>query len=78
MSTHPESANAAEIERVLKRLGWVKQKATPGSHRSFKKAGHKYRVVVPDHGSQRLAIGTFHSVLRQAGLDRDEFFEVLG
>jgi predicted RNA binding protein YcfA (HicA-like mRNA interferase family) len=78
MSTWPESANAAEIEKVLRRLGWVKQKATSGSHRSFKKAGHKYRVVVPDHGSQRLAIGTFHSVLRQAGLSREEFFKVLG
>lgn len=77
MSKWPVSANAAEIERVLKRLGWVKQKATSGSHRSYKKTGHTYRVVVPDHGSQRLAIGTFHAVLRQAGLDRDEFFEIL-
>jgi predicted RNA binding protein YcfA (HicA-like mRNA interferase family) len=78
LSTWPEPANAAEIEKVLKRLGWVKQKGISGSHRSFKKAGHTYRVVVPDHGSSRLAIGTFRSVLRQAGISREEFFDALG
>lgn len=77
MSTLPESATAAEIDRVLRRQGWEKQKSKSGSHRSYKKAGKVYRVVVPDHGSQRLAVGTFHSVLKQAGLSRDEFFRIL-
>jgi predicted RNA binding protein YcfA (HicA-like mRNA interferase family) len=77
MSTSPESANASEIDKVLRRQGWEKQKSKSGSHRSYKKAGEVYRVVVPDHGGQLLAVGTFHSVLKQAGLRREEFFRIL-
>jgi predicted RNA binding protein YcfA (HicA-like mRNA interferase family) len=77
MSSLPVSASAADVEKVLKRVGWVKQRSKSGSHRAFKKAGHKWRIIVPDHGSGLLAEGTFRAILKQAGLSREEFFKYL-
>jgi hypothetical protein len=42
--------------------------ATEGSHRQFKHPTKKGRVTVPRKPNNDLPIGTFNSILRQAGL----------
>ena len=39
--------------------------------------GCKHLVTVPDHGNKEIPIGTLLSILRQAGLSRDEFMKLL-
>jgi len=41
-------------------------KSQKGSHMKFEKDG--ITVVVPNHGSKGVEKGTYHSILRQAGL----------
>ncbi len=41
-------------------------KGQKGSHMKFEKEGQV--VVVPNHGSKGIEKGTYHSILRQAGL----------
>ncbi|MBO7428735.1 MAG: type II toxin-antitoxin system HicA family toxin [Paludibacteraceae bacterium] len=41
-------------------------KGQKGSHMKFEKEGKV--VVVPNHGSKGIEKGTYHSILRQAGL----------
>ena len=48
-----------------------------GSHIRLKKKNNKTLVViVPDH--KEIAKGTLKSILRQAGLTREEFLDLLG
>jgi len=60
------------VERKLLAAGFVE--ATPrGSHVKFRKPGLAgvRTVIVPDH--REIARGTLRSILRQAGLNPDEF-----
>ncbi|MBO7507264.1 MAG: type II toxin-antitoxin system HicA family toxin [Paludibacteraceae bacterium] len=41
-------------------------KGQKGSHMKFEKEGQV--VVVPNHGSKGIEKGTYHSILKQAGL----------
>ncbi|MFZ5878783.1 MAG: type II toxin-antitoxin system HicA family toxin [Chloroflexota bacterium] len=61
-----------EIIRVLERLGFV-QVRQRGSHVVMKKSTSEGSVgcVVPLHGE--VAIGTLHSILKQAKISPDEF-----
>ena len=67
---------AREIIKALRKIGFsvVGQK---GSHVRLKReAGTETRiVVVPDH--HEVAVGTLSSILRQAGLSRQEFLELV-
>ena len=66
--------SGAEVVRGLRRKGFefIGQK---GSHVKLRDgAGHV--VIVPMHAELR--IGTLHSILRQAGLSRDELAELIG
>ena len=69
------SLNGKQIIRVLERLGF--EVVSEGSHHILRKPGHSTIVVVPVHGSRDVPKGTFQSILRQAGLKADEFFDVL-
>jgi predicted RNA binding protein YcfA (HicA-like mRNA interferase family) len=61
--------SSKEIISILKQNGFifVSQK---GSHKKFKKAGKI--VIVPDH-KKEIPRGTFSSILRQSGLDKQAF-----
>ncbi len=65
-----------EMAAALKKAGFaeVRQK---GSHVSLEKVtpGKTYRTVVPMH--QELGKGLILDILQQAGLSRDELFELL-
>ena len=64
--------SAREILSALQRAGFsvVSQK---GSHIKLtkNKKDKIYTVIVPYH--KEVAVGTFSSILRQAGMNRDEF-----
>jgi predicted RNA binding protein YcfA (HicA-like mRNA interferase family) len=52
--------------RLLEERGWVHDH-TEGSHRIYKRAGHR-TISVPVHGNRDLAPGTQKSIMRAAGL----------
>jgi predicted RNA binding protein YcfA (HicA-like mRNA interferase family) len=64
--------SADEAVRVLQRAGFVPV-SQRGSHRKMRHADGR-TVIVPVH--RELAIGTFASILRQAGLSAAEFEEL--
>lgn len=60
-----------KVRDVLRRLlmdGWV-QVSQKGSHRQFRHPTKPGRVTVPGRASDDLPIGTYRSILRQAGLE---------
>jgi predicted RNA binding protein YcfA (HicA-like mRNA interferase family) len=57
--------------KVIRRLigdGWVKV-SQKGSHRQFKHPIKPGKVTVPGKPSDDLPVGTYRSILRQAGLE---------
>lgn len=57
---------------MLRRHGFtlVGQK---GSHAKYRRAGSPTRTVIVPMGRKDLRVGTFHSILEQAGLSEDDF-----
>lgn len=62
-----------KVIAVLKAVGFVHVRTT-GSHAVFRHADGRV-VVVPQHGT--IKRGTLSSILRQAGLSRDDFLALL-
>ncbi len=48
-----------------------------GSHHYLRRPSGSRLVVVPVHGNRDLPVGTLRSVLRQAGLTREELLSFL-
>lgn len=55
-----------ELEKVLKTDGWFLVKQV-GSHRQYKHPVKKGKVTIPVHTGD-IDIGTYKSILKQAGL----------
>jgi predicted RNA binding protein YcfA (HicA-like mRNA interferase family) len=64
---------AARVVRALVRLGWTVDRQA-GSHVVLIKAGRN-PVTVPVHKGKPLKEGTARSILKQAGVSEDEFFD---
>ena len=56
-----------EIIRLIEKDGWMFERQT-GSHKIFKHPIKKGIVVVPEHGKEDIKMGTYNSILKQAGL----------
>jgi len=65
---------AREVESVLLRTGFQFSHAK-GSHRSYTKLGK--RVIVPFHGNRIIPPGTLRNILRQAGINVEDFEKLL-
>ena len=64
-----------EVVRVLKKLGYEIDHQT-GSHMILRKTeGEHRRLTVPNH--QEVAKGTLLAIIKQAGLTKEEFLELL-
>ena len=61
--------SSKHIIRVLIKSGFI-QVGQRGSHKKFRK-GEKI-VIVPDPRKE-VPMGTFHSILRQSGLKKEDF-----
>ncbi len=59
-----------ELIKILKKKGFYLDRSR-GSHHIFIHESGKKRVVVPVH-KKELPKGTFFSILKQAGIDKDE------
>lgn len=64
---------ALRMIRALVRLGWTLDRVT-GSHHILTRPGHA-PVTVPVKKGSTLKEGTARSILRQAGIGEDEFFD---
>lgn len=64
-----------EVIRILERRGFVLDRVK-GSHHIYLHPDTKHRAIVPLH-HRDLPQGTLLSILKQAGIDRDEIDELL-
>ena len=71
MSRHFPVCNAHDVVRVLRRHGFffVDQR---GSHQKWRHADGR-QVIVAQHGSKPIPIGTLKSIVKGSGLDADDF-----
>lgn len=60
-----------EIIKIIKQDGWV-QVAQKGSHRQFKHPNKPGRVTIAGSLNDDIAEGTLNSILKQAGIKREE------
>jgi predicted RNA binding protein YcfA (HicA-like mRNA interferase family) len=56
--------------KILEQQGFI-FKRSKGSHQVFYNPDSRKTVSVPVHGGKDMAKGTFLSILRQAGIDRN-------
>ncbi len=68
----PTLYSSKTVVRVLLRHGFIFI-AQKGSHAKFRKFGHSILTVIVPMGRKEIPIGTFRSILRQAGLTQRDF-----
>ncbi len=56
-----------DVIKLVEDNGWVQIKVE-GDHRQYKHRDKKGRVTIAGHPSKDMPIGTYQSILRQAGL----------
>jgi predicted RNA binding protein YcfA (HicA-like mRNA interferase family) len=68
----PKRPSSDDVAKVLHRHGFqlVSQK---GSHAKYRRTGVPTRTVIVPMGRKNLRVGTFHSIIEQAGLTEDDF-----
>lgn len=57
--------------KLLEEKGFV-LKRIKGSHHIYFHTQNKKIVVVPVHGNKDIPVGTFRSIVKQAGISKDE------
>lgn len=65
----PELFSSEAIIRILQKNGFVLV-SQKGSHKKFRKAN---RIVIVPDPKKEIPKGTFASILRQSGLNKDDF-----
>ena len=63
-----------EVARRLKRFGYSFDRPGPGSHEVWRHGGTGQKVTLPRHAKD-LAEGTLRAILREAGIDVDDFLK---
>ena len=62
---------AKDVFRVLNQHGFVKI-GQKGSHQKWRHSDGR-QVIVPDHGSKSIPVGTLKSIIEGAKLEPDDF-----
>lgn len=70
------AASGKQAIRALKKLGFRLDRIE-GSHHMMVKDGYSRTIPVPMHGAKSLPAGTLASIIRMAGVSRDQFFKVM-
>ncbi len=70
MSSKTPSLTPKEIIRMLEKKGFILDRSS-GSHQIFMLPDGSKRVIAPLH-KKDLPKGTLHSILKQAGIDKNE------
>ena len=68
----PSRPSSDDVCKVLRRHGFVLV-GQRGSHAKYRRAGQPARTVIVPMGRKNLLVGTFHSILEQAGLSGRDF-----
>ena len=68
----PKRPSSDEVAKVLRRHGFVLV-SQKGSHAKYRRTGNPTRTVIVPMGRKNLLVGTFHSIIEQAGLTEDDF-----
>ena len=63
-----------EVVRRLRTFGFVFDRMAAGSHEIWRNASTARKVTIPHH-ARDLAEGTLRAILREAGIDVDEFLQ---
>ena len=63
-----------EVARKLRTLGFAFDRPGPGSHETWRHRETGRKVTLPHH-ARDLAEGTLRAVLREAGIDVEEFLK---
>ena len=61
-----------EVARKLRALGFAFDRPGPGSHEIWRNVATGRKVTLPHH-SRNMAEGTLRAILREAGIDVDQF-----
>jgi predicted RNA binding protein YcfA (HicA-like mRNA interferase family) len=61
-----------EVARRLRVFGWSYNRPGPGSHEVWRHGDTRRHVTLPHH-ARDMAEGTLRAVLREAGIDVDDF-----
>jgi predicted RNA binding protein YcfA (HicA-like mRNA interferase family) len=65
-----------EVVRALERAGFVKWRQK-GSHLTMFREGDSRVLTIPVHFSSTIPKGTLHAILKQAGLNKEDFLRFL-
>ncbi len=71
------AVTASDVIKALRRAGFVFDRHAKGSHEIYYNPVTKRRTTVPNHPGTTLPRGTLRAIIRQAGLERDEFLRLL-
>lgn len=71
------SVTGDEVVRAFSKIGFILDHIS-GSHHILKKQGHRYLLSVPIHGHKSVKPGTLRSLIRSAGIEIDDFVNLLG
>lgn len=72
MSAKLPAVNGKQVIAALEKKGWY-VKRVRGSHHVLRHPSIPNAIPVPVHGNREIKRGTLASILRTAGLGRDEF-----
>jgi predicted RNA binding protein YcfA (HicA-like mRNA interferase family) len=61
-----------EVARRLRVFGYVFDRPGPGSHEVWRHPATGRKVTVPHH-ARDMAEGTLHAIIREAGVDIEDF-----
>jgi len=67
---------AGEVIRILQQHGFVLV-GQRGSHQKWRNAHTIKQVIVPNHKSKQLPLGTVRSIIEGSGIPQDEFLKLL-
>ena len=70
------TVSGRELVRALEKAGFAIRRYR-GSHAVLKSSVTGATVSVPIHGNADIPVGTLHSILRDAGLTRDDLADLL-
>ncbi len=76
MSAKLPAVNGKQVIAALEKEGWY-VKRIRGSHHVLRHPRIPDAIPVPVHGNRQLKRGTLASILRAAGISRDEFAQLL-
>lgn len=76
MSPKLPRVDCQQVIKALKRAGFEAQRQR-GSHLHLYRASDQKRITVPVHKGRIVPIGTLRAILRDAGIDVEEFRQLL-